>query len=323
MNSQAIVELEIFVPILIEYHNQDYLMNATFPKRITLELTNQCNISCTFCPRHEMGNLLGMMDSTLAIHLIDEMAEHLPLAIVPFFRGESLLHPQWWKIIEHAKRKGLGPIQFTTNATLLDKTNAQRLLDCGVDFISFSLDTVEPSLYEASRRGAKYATTISNILSFLEMHSLFNSEMTVQVSAVETAEHVAGMDQFVDYWLPKVDRVRVYAEHSSDGKPGSMRAQPEHSCERKPCMKVYEDMVILWNGDVAICNHDWQRQKKTEVFANVSMNGICEAWLCKEYQALREAHEKGFVEGITPCDSCEQWKAFYVPEHLIGRLYTK
>jgi len=294
-----------------------------FPLRITLELTNRCNISCTFCPRHEMGGRLGMMDTALALRLIDEMGGNLPVTLVPFFRGESLLHPDWWKIIAHAKAKGLGPIQSTTNGTLLDEENARRLLDCGVDFISFSLDTVDPVLYENSRRGADYSTTVTNILRFLDMHAAEKHPMSIQVSAVETEDHKAGMDDFVAFWRPRVDRVRVYAEHSNDGRPGSMQEQIGAISTRLPCKKLNEDMVILWNGDVAICNHDWQRQRHGEVFASVAEGGIAGAWNGEGYQRLRDAHEKGMLEGVSPCKDCEQWKAFYLPEHLIGRVYTR
>jgi len=294
-----------------------------FPLRITLELTNRCNISCIFCPRHEMGDHLGMMDTDLALRLIDEMAEHLPVTLVPFFRGESLLHPKWWTIIKYAHQKGVGPIQFTTNGTLLDAENARRLLDCGVDFISFSLDTMDSSLYESSRRGANFDTTMANILAFLDMHAKENNPMTIQVSAVETEEHKAGMDDFVAFWQPRVDRVRVYAEHSSDGRPGSMHEQIDGVSTRLACKKLEEDMVILWNGDVAICNHDWQRQRYGEVFASVAQTSIAEAWNGAGYQRLRAAHKNGVLTGINPCNDCEQWKAFYLPEHLIGRVYTR
>jgi sulfatase maturation enzyme AslB (radical SAM superfamily) len=270
-----------------------------------------------------MGDLLGMMDTDVALRLIDEMAEHLPVTLVPFFRGESLLHPDWWKIIAHAHARGIGPIQFTTNGTLLNEENARRLLECGVDFISFSLDTVDPALYEASRRGANYAKTTDNILRFLDMHRASGSDMSIQVSAVETAAHKPGMDDFVAFWRPKVDRVRVYAEHSGDGHPGSMQEHIAAVATRQPCKKLVEDMVILWNGDVAICNHDWQRQRRGEVFANVAAGGIEGAWLCGGYQTLRRAHENNELADFQPCADCEQWKAFYMPEHLIGRVYTR
>ena len=294
-----------------------------FPQRITLELTNRCNIACSFCPRHEMGNHQGMMDTALAMRLIDEMAEHLPITLVPFFRGESLLHPDWWKIISYAHKKGIGPIQFTTNGTLLDAQNAHHLLDCGVDFISFSLDTIDAALYESSRRGANYSKTEANILRFLEMHDKEKNPMTIQVSAVETEAHKPGMEAFVAFWLPKVDRVRIYAEHSKDGHPGSMPGHAAVDMVRRPCKKVVEDTVILWDGDVAICNHDWQRQRRNEVFASVANGTIADAWACAAYQRLRDAHEQGILTRSAPCDECEQWKAFYLPKHLIGRVYTR
>ena len=269
-----------------------------------------------------MGGFLGSMDTALALHLLDEMADHLPVTLVPFFRGESLLHPDWWKIIAYARKKDIGPIQFTTNGTLLDEENTRKLLDCGVDFISFSLDTIDPALYEASRRGADYAATMANILHFLELREKENSPMTVQVSAVETPLHKPGMDAFVSFWCRRVDRVRIYAEHSANGHPGSLREYQDITTGRRPCKKVVADMVILWNGDVAICNHDWQRQRRGEVFANVS-NGIETAWNCDAYQRLRDAHEQNALEDMYPCAACEHWKAFYLPEHLIGRLYTR
>lgn len=267
-----------------------------------------------------MGGQLGVMETAFALHILDEISAHLPITLVPFFRGESLLHPDWWSIIAYAHEKGIGPIQFTTNATLLDEENSRRLLACGVDFISFSLDTLDPALYESSRRGANYDTTMANILRFLDMRKKAHSRMTVQVSAVETERSRPGMDAFISFWRSRVSRVRVYPEHSCNGKPGSLRNCHDFPSPRRPCKKVLEDMVILWNGDVAICNHDWLRQGQGEVFANVS-DGIGNAWNCGPYKRLRIAHEQNMLEGIYPCAGCDHWQAFYLPQQIIGRLY--
>ena len=62
-----------------------------FPNRITIELTNQCNVSCTFCPRQQVPMEIGFMKKELYYKIIDEAARHLPIKIVIFFRGESLL----------------------------------------------------------------------------------------------------------------------------------------------------------------------------------------------------------------------------------------
>jgi molybdenum cofactor biosynthesis enzyme MoaA len=103
-----------------------------------------------------MTTSLGFMDKEVFEKIVDECAEHLPVALVPFFRGESLLHNHFNDFIRYAKAKGLGPIQFTTNATLLNEKMNERILSSGIDFISFSLDTIDKESYEKNRLGADF-----------------------------------------------------------------------------------------------------------------------------------------------------------------------
>ena len=159
----------------------------------------------------------GDMDLDLVRKLIEEMVDHAPLQIVPFFRGESLLHPLWYPILELIKKRGVGEIQFTTNATRLGENEAKRLLELDIDFISFSMDTLIPDLYNRIRRGSDYSRCVTNVLRFLELRDAMGAKTQIQISAVETEDTKAGMDDFVSFWQTKADRVRVYVEHSGDG----------------------------------------------------------------------------------------------------------
>ncbi len=69
-----------------------------FPKRVTIEMTNDCNLSCVMCPRRFMKDTNGYIDYDLWCKLIDE-CEGQRVTLVPFWRGESLLHPQFGKLI--------------------------------------------------------------------------------------------------------------------------------------------------------------------------------------------------------------------------------
>ena len=71
-----------------------------FPNRITIELTNQCNVSCSFCPRQKINMEIGFMDIKLYKKIIDEASSHLPVKLVLFFRGESMLHPQFIECLQ-------------------------------------------------------------------------------------------------------------------------------------------------------------------------------------------------------------------------------
>ena len=298
------------------------LAAGSFPERITLELTNKCNLSCTFCPRRLMDQHQGFLEIDLAKRLLDQMAENLPVALVPFFRGESLLHPDWVEILFYAKQRGIGPIQFTTNATLMDRRAAEAILDLELDFISFSMDTIDPALYHHTRRGANYQQVLGNILSLLELRERRGLGMPeIQISAVETPSYRPGTDAFIAFWKPKVDRVRIYVEHSQDGHPGSI-AESLPSFERRlPCRKVFTDMVIYWDGEVALCNHDWTRDLAHKM-GSVKDAAIKSVWQSDRYQAVRLAHNTGEVASESPCNFCDHWKMYYLPEGCLGEVYA-
>lgn len=284
-----------------------------FPKRVTLELTNHCNFNCVFCPRRFMEKETGFMDVALARKLMAEMQhwsqQHEPVAVVPFFRGESLTHPKWDVLLAALHEFGLGPVQLATNASLLTEERACRLLEIGLDTLSFSMDTLDPDIYRALR-GSDYKTSLGNVLRFLEMraaHSGPGGCRVVQVSAVQTEKNRADMKAFVDFWSTRADRVRIYPEHSADGNPGSL---PGKSADepRKPCHKVTEDMVIYWNGEVALCNHDWTRIVSGQHIGSVCEAGIAAVWQSPAYEAIRQAHKTNNLAGITPCEHCAHWQ---------------
>lgn len=252
----------------------------------------------------------GFMDLARARKLMAEMAAmaktHGRCTVVPFFRGESLTHPQWDKFLEAMHEFDLGPIQMATNASLLTEDRARRLLEIGVDTLSFSMDTTDPETYKILR-GSDYKKSLGNVLRFLEMRRE-NPEgcKTVQVSAVETAKNRHQLEDFIAFWRPRVDRIRIYPEHSADGNPGSLPGC-KATASRTPCHKVIEDMVIYWNGDVALCNHDWTRRVTGQHIGNVMEQGIDAVWNSDAYRKIREAHECGNVAGIAPCENCAHW----------------
>ena len=292
-----------------------------FPNRLTVEITNSCNLKCIMCPRQIVDEVEGMMDINIYKKIIHEAKEHLPVTFVPFFRGESLLHPRFIEMIKMAKDAGIGPIQLTTNAMLLDEETSNELIDAGLDFISFSLDVLGKETYEAARAGGDYEKVLNNIERFLEIKKEKLSKLPeTQVSAVETGMNKDVMQDFVYFWNNKVERVRIYPEHSSNGAFGSLKEKgnlPDFD-KRLPCKKVFTDLVIYWDGDVALCNHDWDRK---ETIGNVGDASIQTLWNGSKYKEIRKRHMDGGIENDPTCGGCDHWMTHYLPEGIIGRLY--
>ncbi|MDL2259349.1 SPASM domain-containing protein [Deltaproteobacteria bacterium OttesenSCG-928-K17] len=313
-----------------------------FPGRITIEPTNRCNLHCTFCPRNLGAMKPGDMEWALFRKIADEAALHIAaqepagpftaaapnpqdrgVAMVFFFRGESLLHPDLCRMISYAKSKGLGPLQLASNGYGLSEELSADLLESGLDFISFSLDTLDPRLYSQARTGGDLGRSQNNILRFIalarERQKRGLARPEIQVSSVDVAEYRSGQDDFIAFWRQKADRVRIYVEHSADGNLGSISGGPAGETARRPCLKLYSDLVVYWDGRVALCNHDWQNQLE---LGDLHSSSVAEIWKSKAYNNLRKAHEEGSPPANTACAHCDHWYMYYQPQGFLGRVYT-
>lgn len=303
--------------------NEQRMQKLKFPNRVTVELTNDCNVSCTFCNRQKVAMDIGYMDEKLFYKIIDEMANHLPIKLVPFFRGEPLMHPQIIEFIQYAKSKGIGPIQMASNALLLNAKMQDALIEAGIDYISFSLDTIDPQVYKCSRLLGDLSISSKNVESMglkckeRKKRGLFAPML--QVSTINIEEYLAGQKEFIEKWLSYVDVVRVYEQHDEKGQlvDPKIRTKLDLFKERKPCRKVFTDMIIYWDGRLALCNYDWNEHRN---IGNVNVTTLQDAWDAEKYEAVRHMHLcNRFDEGI--CAECHHWKIDYTEDGFIGMTY--
>lgn len=267
--------------------------NGEFPISIIIEPTDNCNLHCSYCPRRFMRATLGFMDYQMYRGAIDEIAFYPDRELVLFHRGESLLHPLINDMLHYAKGK-VGKVIIATNGTLVTPNKALTLCECA-DFVSFSIDL--PGKFK-SVRGGDYGQVVKNINYFLD----HNHRAETQVSMVQTDDVTpADVEEFKALWRNKVDRVRVYIEHSKSDHFGSIEGSDK---ERKPCSKPFRQMVISWDGQIKRCNHDWDGRP----LGIYGLSTIKEIWDSPDYVQLRS--EQLSLENLSePCKSCDSWYA--------------
>jgi len=260
-----------------------------FPQRIVIELTPQCNLSCPMCPRHYINENKGDMKWDLWRKLVDEIAENAPNAIVlPFWRGESLLHPEFIKLIEYALNKSIR-IHISTNGHCVTKQHADVLSHC--EFVTFSIHSII---------GYKRAK------EFLSLKR--NGNLTIQISFVkgeQTTEKL--LTEIVgDKDLGGFDSVRLYDEHTKEGIFG--RSGYSFKVPRTFCPKLKDTIVIAFDGTISRCNHIW----KAESEINLISKSIEEAWNSEHLWHVRENYPD------TLCGPCDQWIG-----HTCGESWKK
>lgn len=298
-----------------------------FPNRITIELTNACNVSCSFCPRQDVNMEIGYMDEKLYKKIIDEAAGHLPVKVVFFFRGESLLHSRFAEYLRYAKEKGLGPIQFASNALALEEDVAEEMLDAGIDFISFSLDTLNEDVYRSTRKTGDLPHSMANVIALSEKCRERRKRglpaPTLQVSTIELPDYIGEQADFIAFWKQYVDIVRVYYEHDEKGRFRDRKVQEMLPVlkERKPCRKVFTDLLVYWDGSLALCNYDW----KGEAFERLNLNNmtIQEIWDSPDYERIRQMHRDNSFTDELMCRNCEHWRIDYMPGGYLGKMYRR
>jgi len=115
-------------------------------KKIYLEITNRCNLSCSFCPRTERDKAFMRVDDFRSIlKKIQRHTDYLALHVL----GEPLLHPELGDILALCQEYGL-KVNLTTNGTLLPQR--QKLL-----LASPALRQINISLHSFSEQEANLA----------------------------------------------------------------------------------------------------------------------------------------------------------------------
>lgn len=85
-------------------------------KKIYIEITNICNLSCSFCaPHNRKKEYMDLDDFNYILSQIKEYTDYIYLHV----KGEPLMHPHINEFIDLANQKGFF-VNITTNGTLID-----------------------------------------------------------------------------------------------------------------------------------------------------------------------------------------------------------
>lgn len=108
-------------------------------RKIYLEITNRCNLRCSFCPGTR--RLSRSMEEGDFIHLLDKL---VPWTDFLYFHlmGEPLSHPKLIRFLDLAGERGFRVI-LTTNGTLLPRRQEQLLCAGALHKVNISLHAFE------------------------------------------------------------------------------------------------------------------------------------------------------------------------------------
>jgi radical SAM protein with 4Fe4S-binding SPASM domain len=233
------------------------------------------------------------MEEPLYRRLIDECVELGVEEVGLHNFGEPLLDIGIAERIKYAKSKGVKRVTFFTNASLLVEPKSLEIIKAGLDAIYISIDGATKYTFEEVRRGLNYEEVVNNIKSFLEIRHNYPKVYLFFLCFHKNKKEVP---LFKRQWKCKVDGINISVYRERD--------KPDKT-ERNlfaPCPYLWQEMFILWNGDVVLCCEDYDARL---IVGNVHSSGIRNVWNSSDFKEIRKLHLSHLSNNIDLCNTCE------------------
>jgi len=128
---------------------------------VQIEVTGRCDAACVYCPRTRFPDSRRERNMKFATFLkLRPVMANSDLVYLQGW-GEPLLHPDFFAMADTARRFG-GRVGTCTNGMNVNEKVVDRILDCGLDIIAFSLAGTDRR-QDRIRRGTEFAAVVNAI----------------------------------------------------------------------------------------------------------------------------------------------------------------
>ncbi len=213
-------------------------------KRIYIEITNVCNLKCSFCPLNERKpSYMTLEQFDVILDKIKGYTDYIYLHVM----GEPLMHPLIGEMIQLANNKGFF-VQLTTNGYLIEK------LRCVNDLRQINLSLQAYSV-NYGKSIEDYLNTIFSVTEALsEKGTYVNYRLWVQKPEYELLLQLLSKHYFTK--IEKEDKTKTLARNIFYSKENEfvwpIRKKEKGSCSGF-CPALRDHLAVLVDGTVVPC----------------------------------------------------------------------
>ena len=214
---------------------------------------------------------------------------------------------------------------FSTNATTLDSSVIDEILDSHLDMIIFSVNGTTPEVYEAVHGRPCYGTVLSNIHQFLARKVRRRAPVLVALQLVLLPETAGQANAFYRMWrgAQGVDFVRIKKDVVCAGQP---EKESHGGSRRNPCSRLWHGPIYVeTNGDVYASPGILYRAGP---IGNLTTQSLASIWNNEAMRAMRRIHAAGNGSALAECDRCAYPRpllplivaGFLLDQFVVGKL---
>ena len=291
---------------------EEYTDLTNFPTHFEIETINACNARCPMCTINEWDKEENMMSDSLFQKIIEEIAEynHHVKRVNLYRDGEPLLDRKLPERIKKCKELGIPNVAISTNVSLLNEDKVKDILEAGLDMITLSIDSLNKDVYEQIRRGLNFETVLKNAKTLLKVRNELKSNCEIWIRMIRQESNIDEFSSYKKHWeetglIKSFDRIYYHNIFNWGGQLESFKGISKNTEEHLPCVTLWSLMPIFANGDVPMCNVDFNGNNK---IGNVRENTILNIWNSKSMNEIRELHLSGIKGTIDMCKNCNVWE---------------
>ena len=224
---------------------------------VMIETSSVCNASCVFCPNKKMERKQGVMSDEVFDVVVERLRREriAPPLIDLFDVGEPLLDKSLFSRVRILKAAfPAAGVRTTTNFSLADERVVGEVLSSGLDSIHISLNASNRESYERIM-GLHWDRTLRNVDDLIERRNASKSPLKIVLRMVLCQDNPKEERAFVRKWSGKVDSLLLQRAVDWGGNVEVASPYPT-SMRLYPCNDLFERIVILSSGDMALCCQD-------------------------------------------------------------------
>ena len=317
---------------------------ASNPPRIRLELTNKCNVQCTFCYR---AHFKTNDHSVLTPEDVDLLNPVLATAkyISLFQKAESLMSPHIIPILDKMSQYD-AVFYISTNGLLLDERISRALIRNKITFLTLSINAFNDN-YERFYRGGNFETLEKNINRLNDLKYRLSSDYPrLRLSFVLRRDTLAYLDEALEFIKKhkfsegiQIITFYSYVEEDRHLEPALDWSFYEGEMKRIREKAKNENILFEFSLDEAgdtrpsatedytkICYEPWESFNVTPSgnvypcatasapMGNIRITNPLDIWNSREFREFRKK-----MNGDEPNKDCaECWHCKYVAAEVMG-----
>jgi MoaA/NifB/PqqE/SkfB family radical SAM enzyme len=152
------------------YLNSAGRVDFTRPRRFYGILNERCNSKCLGCRYWRLPNYKEELNAEQWIKILDSIKAFTGVYHISFSGGEPLLKKGLFRILRHCRNNGI-LASLTTNAMMLNGSQAAQIVECQPFSLNISIDGCTEAVHDMQRGGKGSFQRAMDAIQLIRLHS--------------------------------------------------------------------------------------------------------------------------------------------------------